>query len=90
MATNRVALGGLAFRYQVAIAAAIYIGLFFVEYPPIFLVGYWSWGALVHKTLTGVLLAVNLVLAEIAVKRLGLFPERGEARAGGSASRPHV
>jgi hypothetical protein len=66
-------LGRLAFRYQLAIALSIYVGLFFLEYPPIFLLGYWSWGALVHKTLTGVLLAANLVLAEYAVKRLHLF-----------------
>lgn len=63
----------LGFKSQVAVVLAFYIGLFFVEYPPIFLLGYWSWGALAHKTLTGVLLAVNLVITQYAAKRLGLF-----------------
>ena len=63
----------LGFKAQLAVVLAIYVGLFFVEYPPIFLMGYWSWGALVHKTITGVLLAVNLVITQYAAKRLGLF-----------------
>jgi hypothetical protein len=63
----------LGFKSQVAVVLAFYVGLFFVEYPPIFLLGYWSWGALEHKTLTGVLLAVNLVITQYAAKRLGLF-----------------
>jgi hypothetical protein len=63
----------LGFKAQLAVVLALYVGLFFVEYPPIFLVGYWSWGALAHKTITGVLLAVNLVITQYAAKRLGLF-----------------
>jgi hypothetical protein len=63
----------LGFKAQLAVVLALYVGLFFVEYPPIFLMGYWSWGALVHKTITGVLLAVNLVITQYAAKRLGLF-----------------
>jgi hypothetical protein len=63
----------LGFKAQVALVLAIYVGLFFVEYPPIFLLGYWAWGALVHKTITGVLLAVNLVITQYLAKRLGLF-----------------
>ena len=70
----------LGFKSQVAVVLAFYVGLFFVEYPPIFLLGYWSWGALVHKTLTGVLLAVNLVITQYAAKRLGLFAWREEGR----------
>jgi hypothetical protein len=63
----------LGFKSQVAVVLALYVGLFFVEYPPIFLLGYWSWSALVHKTLTGVLLAVNLVITQYVARRLGLF-----------------
>ena len=63
----------LGFKAQAAVVLALYVGLFFVEYPPIFLFGYWSWGALVHKTITGVLLALNLVITQYAAKRLGLF-----------------
>ena len=67
----------LGFKAQVAVVLAFYVGLFVVEYPPIFLLGYWSWGALVHKTITGVLLAVNLVITQYSAKRLGMF---GSAR----------
>jgi hypothetical protein len=63
----------LGFKTQVAVVLCFYVGLFFVEYPPLFIVGYWSWGALVHKSITGVLLAVNLVITQYAAKRLGLF-----------------
>jgi len=68
-----MSLARLGFKSQVAVALAFYVGLFFVEYPPIFLLGYWSWGGLVHKAITGVLLAVNLVITQYAAKRLGLF-----------------
>ena len=71
MATRAVAR--LSFKAQVAVLLAFYVGLFVVEYPPIFLLGYWSWGALVHKTITGVLLAVNLVITQYTAKRLGMF-----------------
>jgi hypothetical protein len=63
----------LGFKSQVLVVLGLYVGLFFVEYPPIFLLGYWSWGALVHKTITGVLLAVNLIITQYTAKRLGLF-----------------
>jgi hypothetical protein len=72
-------MASLGFKAQVAVVLALYVGLFFVEYPPIFLLGYWSWGALVHKTITGVLLAVNLLITQYAARRLGLF---GSARKG--------
>ena len=71
-----MSLARLGFKSQVAVVLAFYVGLFFVEYPPIFLLGYWSWGGLVHKTITGVLLAVNLVITQYAAKRLGLFRSR--------------
>jgi hypothetical protein len=61
------------FKYQLLVALGLYVGLFFVEYPPIFLMGYWSWGAVVHKTITGVLLILNLLVTQYSVKRIGLF-----------------
>lgn len=77
----------LGFKSQVAVALAFYIGLFFVEYPPIFLLGYWSWGALVHKIITGVLLAVNLVITQYAARRLGLFAGVSKGEKGGPEQR---
>lgn len=61
------------FKGQLVVSLAILLGLFFLEYPPIFLVGYWSWGALIHKTLSGVLIAANLIITQYAVRRLGFF-----------------
>ncbi len=61
------------FKYQVLVTVGILVGLFFVEYPPLFAVGYWSWSGTVHKTITGILLIVNLVLAQLAAKKLGYF-----------------
>lgn len=51
------------------VAAPIFFGLFFLEYPPLFLMGYWSWSGLVHKTLSGIFLILNLAVAEYAVRR---------------------
>jgi len=51
------------------VAAPIFFGLFFVEYLPLFAVGYWTWSGAVHKTLTGIFLLLNLVIAELAVRR---------------------
>ena len=73
------------------VAAPIFFGLFFLEYPPLFLLGYWGWGGLVHKVLSGVFLILNLALAEFAVRRSrskskkieGVDPTR--ERAGGGA-----
>jgi hypothetical protein len=61
------------FASQVVVTVAILVGLFFIEYPPIFLFGYWSWGAVAHKTLTGILLVANLVVAQFVARRLGFF-----------------
>ena len=58
-------------EYQVLVTAAVFLGLFFVEYPPLFLLGYWTWGAFVHKTLSGVFLILNLVVGLQVWKRLG-------------------
>jgi len=71
----------LGFKSQLLVALAVYVGLFFVEYPPIFLMGYWSWGGVVHKTLTGVLLILNLLVTQYAARRLGFF--RGVRKVGG-------
>lgn len=76
MVTRWVA--SLGFKAQIAVVLAFYVGLFVVEYPPIFLLGYWSWGALVHKTITGVLLAVNLVITQQAARRSGMFGSAGK------------
>jgi hypothetical protein len=66
-------------KYQLLVAVALYVGLFFVEYPPVFLLGYWSWGAVVHKALTGVLLVLNLLATQYATKRLGFFRSNQKA-----------
>lgn len=59
----------------------VLIGLFFLEYPPIFLFGYWSWGPVTHKVLSGVLLIVNLVVAQYAGKRAFSLGHRASADA---------
>jgi hypothetical protein len=66
-------------KLQVLVAASILVSLFLVEYPPIFLLGYWTWSGTVHKTLTGVLLVVNLVVTQLATKRLGFFSKGRKA-----------
>ena len=70
----------LGFRSQLAVSVCILLGLFFVEYPPIFLIGYWTWGALVHKVLSGALIALNLLITQFAVRRLGYFRGPPDAR----------
>jgi hypothetical protein len=62
-------------EYQVLVTAAVFLGLFFVEYPPLFLLGYWTWGAFVHKTLSGVFLILNLVAGLQVWRRLGSKPD---------------
>ncbi len=57
-------------KSQLLLAVSILVGLFFLEYPPIFALGYWSWGAALHKALTGALLVINLVVAQYATRRL--------------------
>ena len=66
------------FKLQIVVSLTILVGLFFVEYPPIFLVGYWSWDGLVHKVLTGVLIGVNLIITQYAVRKLGYFRSRAD------------
>jgi hypothetical protein len=79
------------FKYQVIVTVSIFVGLFFLEYPPIFLLGYWSWSAAAHKTLTGILLILNLVLSQYAARRLGFFreaPRQGRGGARGTSGTP--
>jgi len=77
----------LGFKSQLLAALALYVGLFFVEYPPIFLLGYWSWGAVVHKTITGVLLILNLLATQYAAKRLGILQPIQKADRGAANER---
>lgn len=77
------------FRERLIIGTPIFLALFFVEYPPLFLLGYWTWSAFVHKTLSGVFLILNLVLAQYASGRLSRGPggpaastETGQERTG--------
>ena len=60
-------------RYQVLITGALFFGLFFVEYPPLFLLGYWSWGYWPHKVLSGIFIVLNLFVTQYAVRRWGFF-----------------
>lgn len=57
-----------AFFLYLKVAAPVFFGLFFVEYLPLFLVGYWSWGYVVHKVLSGVFIVLNLGVAEFSVR----------------------
>jgi hypothetical protein len=79
---RRPGTGMLDFKSQVLVALSILVGLFFIEYPPLFLLGYWTWGAAVHKTLTGAFLITNLLVAQFVARRLGSF--RGGRRPGRS------
>ncbi len=77
----------LDFKSQVIVALSTLVGLFFIEYPPLFLLGYWSWSASVHKILTGAFLIANLVIAQQVVRRLGFDrggrrPEKGGTKEG--------
>jgi hypothetical protein len=66
-----------SFKYQVLVTASLFFGLFFIEYPPLFLVGYWSWTPTVafvaHKTISGVFIILNLFITQYAVRRWGFF-----------------
>jgi len=61
------------FKAQLLLSIGILLAMFLVEYPPIFAMGYWGWGALIHKVLSGVLIALNLVITQFLVRRLGFF-----------------
>ena len=61
--------GRSAARLYLTVAAPIFFGLFFVEYLPLFAIGYWTWSGVVHKVLSGAFLLLNLGVAEYAVRR---------------------
>jgi len=61
------------FKYQALVTAVLFLGLFFVEYPPLFLIGYWSWGYWPHKILSGVFIALNLYITQYSVRHWGFF-----------------
>ena len=65
-------------RNPLLVAAAAFLALFFVEYPPLFLVGYWSWSGDVHKVLSGFFLILNLVIA-LQVRRMLESSKRARA-----------
>ena len=67
-------------RRQFLVAAAVFVGLFFLEYPPIFIFGYWSWSGTVHKLITGLLLVVNLVACQFAAMRITSKRRAGDLR----------
>jgi len=71
-----LSMGDSNLRNPLLVAAVIFLVLFFVEYPPLFLVGYWSWNGTVHKVLSGFFLILNLVVALQVRRKLG-------SRAGG-------
>lgn len=60
-------------KYQLLATAALFFGLFFVEYPPIFLLGYWSWSGAVHKILSGAIIVLNLFITQYMMRRWGFF-----------------
>ena len=61
------------FKAQLLLSIGILLAMFVIEYPPMFAMGYWGWGAITHKVLSGVLIAANLVITQFVVRRLGFF-----------------
>jgi hypothetical protein len=64
-------------NYQVLVTAGVFFGLFFIEYPPLFQLGYWAWpytvGYTAHKILSGLFIILNLGITQYAVRRWGYF-----------------
>jgi hypothetical protein len=64
-------------KYQVLVTASLFFGLFFIEYPPLFELGYWAWpytvGYTAHKILSGLFIILNLGITQYAVRRWGFF-----------------
>ncbi|MDG6925358.1 MAG: hypothetical protein JRN09_02270 [Nitrososphaerota archaeon] len=78
-------------RYQVLVTAGVFFGLFFIEYPPLFMLGYWAWpytvGYTAHKVISGLFILLNLGITQYAVRRWRFFrrasdADRGQVRAG--------
>ena len=72
--------------FQVLITGAIFFGLFFIEYPPLFTLGYWAWpyqvGFTAHKIISGLFILLNLWITQYIVRRWGFFrraPKTGDA-----------
>ena len=70
---------------QVLVTGAIFFGLFFIEYPPLFALGYWAWpyqvGFTAHKVISGLFILLNLGVTQYVVRRWGFFrrsPKTGE------------
>jgi hypothetical protein len=63
------------------VAAPIFFALFFLEYLPLFALGYWSWSGTLHKILSGGFLILNLAIAEYSVRRSRSKDRRGMAKA---------
>ena len=77
-------------RRQFLVCASVFLGLFFVEYPPLFLIGYWSWGPVVHKVLSGVFLVLNLAVALYAQRRVGVYRRVSNADDRSARASPEV
>jgi hypothetical protein len=70
------------FKYQLLATGALFFGLFFIEYPPIFLLGYWSWSGAIHKTLSGIIIVLNLFITQYMVRRWGFFRQAPKVDSG--------
>jgi hypothetical protein len=70
-------------RYQVVVTAIIFFGLFFIEYPPLFELGYWAWpytvGYTAHKIISGIFIILNLGITQYLVRRWGFFHREDKA-----------
>lgn len=59
------------------VTGAIFFGLFLIEYPPLFSLGYWAWpytvGYTAHKVLSGLFIILNLGITQFVVRRWGFF-----------------
>jgi hypothetical protein len=74
-------------NYQVLVTAGVFFGLFFIEYPPLFQLGYWAWpytvGYTLHKILSGLFIILNLGITQYAVRRWGYFKRAPSAETDG-------
>lgn len=78
--------------YQLLVTAAVFFGLFFVEYEPLFALGYWAWpytvGYTAHKILSGLFILLNLGITQYAVRRWGFFQRSAEAKKQAAETKP--
>lgn len=92
---GRMPTGRLAqLRYQVLVTLAVFFGLFLIEYPPLFSLGYWAWpytvGYTVHKITTGLFILLNLGITQYTARRLGFFQRRSKGGGESRAAEPAV